>query len=160
MHLPTHETGPLSSSGSLCVRSHFRLKLTGLSLRHTSCPAKMVPINPRLPLGALIEVKRSNGSWQEAVIVDVYTQGTGWTTEVTEHDYYTVKFAEGTKKKILMQQDLEQIFRPVRDLVGLVGSHVNVLGDWTPQTQTRLPRLSRRHKRARSIRRLKSSQPA
>ena len=89
----------------------------------------MVYINPRLLIGVILEVKRSNGEWKEAVVVDLSVAGSGWMPEVTEHDYFQVKFTGGETKKILMQQDLQLLIRPVHDLVGLVESQVRHLAD-------------------------------
>ena len=67
----------------------------------------MVYIEPHILLGAIVEVKRSDGSWEEAVISNVYQDQPVLCPEVTDNDYFTVTFSEGRTKRILMQQEIE-----------------------------------------------------
>ena len=87
----------------------------------------MVYVEPAMLLGTIVEVKRSDGTWQEAVISDVYQEGLGCFPDPTENDYFTVKFANGGSKRILLQQELALFMRPVHDTMGLVVSQLKVL---------------------------------
>ena len=87
----------------------------------------MVYINPCLMLGSIVEVKRSDGTWEEGVIADIYNVGLGCFAEVTENDYFTVRFSDGRSKRILMQQEIELFIRPVHDTAGHVVSQMEVL---------------------------------
>ena len=87
----------------------------------------MVYINPCLMLGSIVEVKRSDGTWEEGVIADIYNIGLGCYAEVTENDHFTVRFSDGRTKRILMQQEIELFMRPVHDTAGYVVSQMEVL---------------------------------
>ena len=87
----------------------------------------MVYVEPAMLLGTIVEVKRSDGTWQEAVISDVYQEGLGCFPDPTENDYFTVKFANGGSKRILLQQELALFMRPVHDTMGLVVAQLKVL---------------------------------
>ena len=90
----------------------------------------MVYIEAKLLLGSIVEIKRSDGSWVEGVISDVYLEAPLLSLDGrNDNDYFTVTFADGRKKKILMQQELAEYMRPVHDTAELLVSQMKVLQD-------------------------------
>lgn len=88
----------------------------------------MVFIDAHLLIGAIVQVKRTDGSWSEAVITDASTSGIGLLSDVGEDDFFVLQLADGSTKRVLMQQDLSSWFRPVDDLQALVTRKLDLLG--------------------------------
>ena len=89
----------------------------------------MVYVEAHLLLGSIVEVTRTNGSWDEAVITDMSLEVAHPLTldGVKEQDYFVVTFVDGSMKNILMQQDLSLFMRPLHDTGGHIVSQLKLL---------------------------------
>ena len=80
----------------------------------------MVVIKHQILLGQEIQVKRSDGTWHDAIITEIVVAHPEKFWEFPQaSDHIKVIFADRYTKSIL-QQELDDVLRPVCDIAGLI----------------------------------------
>ena len=81
----------------------------------------MVVIKHQILLGQEIQVKRSDGTWHDAIITEIVVAHPEKFWEFPQaSDHIKVIFADRCTKSILLQQELDDVLRPVSDIAGLI----------------------------------------
>ena len=90
-------------------------------LYSSSAETTMVAIGHTFLLGQEVQIKRSDGRWDDAIITDVIVaQPERFWEFPNPSDHIKVIFADRMTKSILLQQDLSEVLRPACDLTGLI----------------------------------------